>query len=42
VNRVLTVTGLNHVGLVYASAEEALAEGFGFAAGTPDEVAEVT
>lgn len=29
VSRVLTVTGLNHVGLVYASAEEALAEGFG-------------
>ena len=32
VSRVLAVTGLDHAGLVYASAEEALAEGFGFAA----------
>ncbi len=41
VSRVLTVTGLNHAGLVYASAEEALAEGFGFAAETSEAVAEV-
>lgn len=35
VSRILTVTGLNHAGLVYASAEEALAEGFGHAAEKP-------
>lgn len=33
VRRILTVTGLNHPGLVYASAEEALADGFGHSAG---------
>ncbi|HWA54766.1 MAG TPA: STAS domain-containing protein [Solirubrobacterales bacterium] len=32
VSRILTITGLNHVGLLYGSAEEALAEGFGHAA----------
>lgn len=37
VSRILTVTGLNHVGLVYASTEEALAEGFGQLARRPDE-----
>jgi anti-anti-sigma factor len=37
VSRILTITGLNHVGLVYASAEKALAEGFGHIAETPDE-----
>jgi anti-anti-sigma factor len=41
VSRVLTVTGLNHAGLVYASAEEALADGFGFAAETSEAVGEV-
>ncbi len=41
VSRILTITGLNHVGLVYASAEEALAEGFGPATEQPDKAAEV-
>lgn len=40
VSRILAVTGLNHVGLVYASTEEALAEGFGQAAEKPDDAAE--
>lgn len=41
VSRVLTVTGLNHVGLVYASSEEALAEGLGRAAEKPGEAEEI-
>jgi anti-anti-sigma factor len=39
VSRILVVTGLNHVGLVYAGKEEALAEGFGYGAEKLDGVA---
>lgn len=41
VSRILTITGLNQFGLVYPSAEEALAVGFGHATEEPDDVAEV-
>ena len=41
VSRILTVTGLDHDGLVYPSAEEALAVGFGHATEGPDKATEV-
>lgn len=41
VSRILAVTGLNQVGLVYATSEEALAKGFERAAETPEGVGEV-
>ncbi|HKT82619.1 MAG TPA: STAS domain-containing protein, partial [Solirubrobacterales bacterium] len=39
VSRILAVTGLNHFGLVYASAEEALADGFERTAESPAQTA---
>ena len=41
VSRTLMITGLNHVDLVYPSAEEALADGFGHATEEPEKAAEV-
>lgn len=40
VSRILTITGLNHAGLVYASKEEARAKGFGHGAEKPEEATE--